>query len=516
VSIKAGQLIHVANQIVVDRAQTAGPGSVTINREKIYELGNYNSVGSVADIPDLSFSVESFDASAEFEAVLTGQTFGLNNGKQTVTISGSPTGGTFTLTYGANTTSGLAYNAAASAVQTALQGLASIGASNATVTGSAGGPYTVTFAAAVAQNNSAQILTADGSSLTGGTPSITIAVQDTELADGTLLDPNASYPIDVASEFKAGKTNATPYNISGSVAIPYLTLESLSYRFGVTDNASQTATLKGDGMYFTPGSTYIKEVAGTNSANQSVVLDNPVYPYRGDTIAGTKYALSVSLSTGERLSYGSDYSETVGSGTTTKAITLTILAAVPTTTKIRISYASDTVASYPSFIHAGATATRPAAIRGRNITVAVGGVLLSNRWTSVQSVQLDWKVSLQKDEEFGNSNVVAQDYDVPDVTGNINIKARNYAELLQRVATIAGTTTSEVSGALTTNPTPLYIALHSPDTGVVLKSFYIPDARFNLPGFSGRVQQKLETQFDWVSDTGVLQIFKGPKTGATA
>src|SRR5438874_2008010 len=58
---------------------------------------------------------------------------------QTVTIAGSPTGGTFTLTFGANTTSAIAYNAAASAVQTALQALASIGTGNALVTGSAGG-----------------------------------------------------------------------------------------------------------------------------------------------------------------------------------------------------------------------------------------------------------------------------------------------------------------------------------------------------------------------------------------
>lgn len=512
-SIKAGQLIHVAGQIVVDRAQTAGPGSVTINREKIYELGNYNSVGSVADIPDLSFSVESFDASAEFEAVLTGTTFGLNNGKQTVTITNA-TGGTFTLTYAGQTTSALAYNAATSAVQSALQTLSTIGASNATVSGSAGA-YVVTFLSAIATNNAVQLLTASGASLTGTGAAVTIDAEDTELADGTALDPNASYALDVASQFKAGKTNATPYNIVGSVAIPYLTLESLSYKFGISDDASQTATLKGDGLYYTPGSVYIQETAGTNAANQAVVLTNPCYPYKGDTIAGTKYALSVCLSTGERLSYGTDYTETVGSGTTTKAITVVILAAVPTTSKIRVVYASDTVASYGSFVHAGATATRPAAIRGRNITVTVGGVLITDRWTSVQSIQLDWKVSLQKDEEFGNSNIVAQDYDVPDVSGNIGLKPRNYAELYNKVRTIAGVANNEVAGALTTDPIPLYIALHSPETGNVLKSFYIPDARFNLPGFSGRVQNKLEVTFDWTSDTGVLTVYKGAKSGAT-
>lgn len=89
------------------------------------------------------------------------------NEVQTVTITGSPTGGTFTLTFGGNTTTGIAFNAAATAVQSALVALASIGAGNVTVTGSAGGPYTVTFGGTLAGTNVAQ-MTTSGASLTGG------------------------------------------------------------------------------------------------------------------------------------------------------------------------------------------------------------------------------------------------------------------------------------------------------------------------------------------------------------
>lgn len=91
-----------------------------------------------------------------------------NSEVQVVSFSSPPTGGTFTLTFGANTTSGLAYNAAAATVQTALQGLASIGSGNATVSGSAGGPWTVTFAGTLANANQPSI-TGDGSSLTHST-----------------------------------------------------------------------------------------------------------------------------------------------------------------------------------------------------------------------------------------------------------------------------------------------------------------------------------------------------------
>ncbi|GAA1891859.1 hypothetical protein [Williamsia serinedens] len=87
---------------------------------------------------------------------------------KTVTITGSPTGGTFTLSVGGQTTSALPNNATASAVDTALEALSTVGTGNATVTGSAGGPYSVTLA-------NGGTLTAT-SSLTGGTnPGVTVS-----------------------------------------------------------------------------------------------------------------------------------------------------------------------------------------------------------------------------------------------------------------------------------------------------------------------------------------------------
>lgn len=95
--------------------------------------------------------------------------------KQTVTITGSPTGGTFTLTFGGQTTSGIAFNASAATVQTDLQALSSIGSGNATVSGSNGGPWTVDFTGSLA--DTAQVLmTKNSSGLTGGTsPDVAIA-----------------------------------------------------------------------------------------------------------------------------------------------------------------------------------------------------------------------------------------------------------------------------------------------------------------------------------------------------
>lgn len=96
---------------------------------------------------------------------------------QTITITGSPTGGTFTLVFGGQTTAAINYNDNAATVQTRLQALSSINASNCTVTGGPGPgtPFVVEFVSALgyaAQGN----ITLGTNSLTGGSsPSVSIA-----------------------------------------------------------------------------------------------------------------------------------------------------------------------------------------------------------------------------------------------------------------------------------------------------------------------------------------------------
>jgi hypothetical protein len=84
----------------------------------------------------------------------------------TVTLVGPPTGGTFALAFEGASTGQLPYNEAAAALQTALQGLSTVGAGNMTVAGNAGGPYTITAAGTLAGEDLPNFAT-DGSQLTG-------------------------------------------------------------------------------------------------------------------------------------------------------------------------------------------------------------------------------------------------------------------------------------------------------------------------------------------------------------
>lgn len=70
-SIRAGQILTNGGTFVIDRIQASTPG-LNIPEEKIYELGNFETLEILRDIPDLSFDLETLDTSCELEALACG------------------------------------------------------------------------------------------------------------------------------------------------------------------------------------------------------------------------------------------------------------------------------------------------------------------------------------------------------------------------------------------------------------------------------------------------------------
>lgn len=96
---------------------------------------------------------------------------------QTVTIPVGVTGGTFKLTYAGQQTAAIANNATGATVELALEALSNLAPPDVAVTGGAGGPWVVTFAADL---GNVAALTADGALLTGpGAPYAVTIVQTT-------------------------------------------------------------------------------------------------------------------------------------------------------------------------------------------------------------------------------------------------------------------------------------------------------------------------------------------------
>lgn len=134
----------------------------------------------------LGFTGRGYIKSHAFDASTLAPVGGVNE-KQTVTVSGTPTGGSFTLVYRGQETAAIAFNAAAGAVQTALRALSNIGAAGVTVTGGAlpGAAVVVEFTGPLA-NTDVYMLQVGSNDLTGGTsPDITVA----QTVMGVTYDP---------------------------------------------------------------------------------------------------------------------------------------------------------------------------------------------------------------------------------------------------------------------------------------------------------------------------------------
>lgn len=402
-AIKAGQILHDANGFVIDRIQSGGVSNLNIPLERIYELGNYQTVATIRDIPDLSFELESYDVSTEVEALLLGK-------------------------------------------------------------------------------------------------------DPTTVADGTKLDFASAMPLDILSPFKAGNG---AFNVVKGIALPYLTLENVTYRFGVRQNSTQSFSLRGDSIYYIPGTPKFQEFTLVDNTLTYTLSSTAIaHVEAGDTL----YVLGACVknpTTGayKRLFFGTDFTNTATS------ITTLVDHFDAGYTKLHVVYGTATAGTYNQAVHQGSS-VKPAAVRGKDIDVYIsdgGATPTLVRWSGVQSFEVNRRVNLEADEEFGNYHYVAQDYDTAEVTGSITLKPSDADDLWAKIAQVADVATNVVAGAHTSQPLEMELRVSDPDTGARLKTLYIPDARFTVPAVTGRVQQKLTVNFDFESDGGTLEVYKGAK-----
>lgn len=124
------------------------------------------------------------------KGTLLGQTTTGVAAVQTLTITGTPTGGTFRLSFKGIKTAPIAHNAAAAAVQAALEAIISVGTGNVTGSGGAlpGTPVVLTFAGALATGPQPLIVfeTADNLFTGGTTPTGSVANTTIGISAGAL------------------------------------------------------------------------------------------------------------------------------------------------------------------------------------------------------------------------------------------------------------------------------------------------------------------------------------------
>jgi len=337
-------------------------------------------------------------------------------------------------------------------------------------------------------------------------------------ADGTLYNLALCKPVDIVSPFKSG---VGAYDVVEAVAVPQLTLESVSYRFGLRANATEAYTLRGDSIYYVPGNAFVQYEAGdgtttafTFNSDDYTPVAMTALPYDEDGV--TLFALNVSVN-GLRQRRGVDYTDT-NTG-------ITFTTAPATGALIRITFGSKTprTAVYGPGVHTTGgstdsdlvvqgTTVKPAAIRSKDIHIFINGT----EWSDIQSVNADYRATLEDDFEFGNAHATSRDYAAaPDITGSFDVKFRDANDMFAKLQTITGVAANRVIGPTTSTLVDVRVELWLPEqaTKTVLKTLHVPDARFTIPGYEGRAQQKLVQTLNWQSDSGTLNVYKGAKPG---
>lgn len=499
-AITSGMFLHDANGFVIDRIQSGGVSSLNIPEEKIYELGNYQTVATIRDIPDLSFDLESFDMSTEIEAVLTG-----------VDPTSTTDGDEFDLT-DSIPLDVISPFKAAKGLYNIVKGVIV--------------PY-LTLESATYRFGNRQ----------SSTQSFTLR------GDSVYYIPGTPYYEEFAGDnsttvFSFAHT-AIPYEESGDTlhALSVCVIKSdgtyrrLFYGEDYTDSTTQLTLAAGT---LAPASstirvvygsltaaTYSQQVHQTVSVKPAAVRGKDIDVYVGTTPVNNEVQTLTEGGSGLTsftITYGGNTTGSIADGATSAAVqtALRLLPGVGTDISVTGSAGGPYTVTFTGAL-AGSNipllTTTPTGGTGTMVvaTVTQGSSATFTRWAGVQSFEVSRKVNLENDEEFGNHHYVSQDYNTADVTGSVVVKSKDLDDLWAKIHQVANVTSTDVVGPNSSVGLPVEIRVSHPDTGDIIKTLYIPDARFTVPALQGRANQKLETTFSFTGDSGTLLVYQGER-----
>lgn len=318
--------------------------------------------------------------------------------------------------------------------------------------------------------------------------------------DGDELDLLDAKPYDIISPWTTSLTDTT---IASGLAYPYLQLESATYRFGVGQNSTEAFTLRGDSIYYIPGSPYFQAFPAAGTGPYTLAHTSIETVESGDSIFAYCVTLCLSDGTYRRLVFGEDYTNT--------STVITLAVSAPVGSYLHVVYGSATADDYPVGDHQGVS-VKPAAVKGKNIDLYVSDGAATPqmvKWLGVQTAEFTWRLGLEAVRELGNEHVVEQTYDVPELSGTFSMKPASISYLRDRLAQITGVATNKTINALSSVPLDVEVRISHPTTGDVLKTFLIDEARFIPPSLAAQANTRIDVPFAFTSDTGTLKVVKG-------
>lgn len=316
--------------------------------------------------------------------------------------------------------------------------------------------------------------------------------------------------VNVVSPWKDASSGASG-NVAAGHLIPGFYPTQISYRFGVTDNAQQTVELSGGSFYYGKFAPVEETANGNGSATGFTTSDPAIQLRRGGAGSSDLASVFGVIVDGVLQTEGVDYTVSGGAANPGSTATITFVTAPASgTDNVRFCYFTSASKSFPQAQHASSV-VKPGAVRGRNICVKIGSGAV--KLGGVQSVELTATVDGEIEREFCNTDPVGRTVNGVDCNGTITVRSKDAAAFFNLLKTLFGVQTqSEVVGWLNDNPTSLSIEIQNPkNPASLLKTLYVADAKFQVPGTPARVNSPTDFQIGWESVNGTFSEFKGAR-----
>lgn len=317
--------------------------------------------------------------------------------------------------------------------------------------------------------------------------------------------------VNIASPWKDPDTGASGTVTAGHLVPGYYPTR-ITYRFGVTDNATQSVDLAGGEFYYAGGGRApVEELFTTaNSSTTTYTTTDGTVRYRIGGAGGSTFKNVFGVIVGGELKVeGQDYTVSGGNGSPA-VVELTAGTAPPTGTVVRVCYFTTATKAYPQSVHASAV-VKPAAVRGRNIKVLIGSA--KKRLASAQSFEMEATIDGQVERELGTEAIVGRTINGTDCSGTITVRSKDADAFIDLLADVTGVAKTEVFGYFNQNSIPLEVQIENPkNPGTVIKTLYVADAQFQPAGTPARVNTATDFSIRFESVNGTFSEVKGARS----
>lgn len=335
-------------------------------------------------------------------------------------------------------------------------------------------------------------------------------------ANGTPYDWSTSQQINITSPWKDPLTYSSG-TVNAGVLVPGYFPQKLAYKFGVTENAMQTAELRGGSFFYGNGFAPTEDVFTGTGAQVAFVSAEPAVRYRRGGALGTTFqnAFGV-LINGVQQVEGQDYSVSGGGAAPGSAITVTFTVAPANGAQIKVAYFTSNAHAYPQAV-AESALVLPGAVRGRNIKLSMSSAAVG-AWQQVYGVQtftLDAAFDITPERELNNDEIIGFTVNGTDVTGQVTMHAKDKDAFFTFLSTMTGVnSTQELIGWLNMSTMRLKLEVEDPrNPGSILKTLYVSDARFDIPATPARVNAVVDFTLEYGSLSGNYIAYKGAAGG---